>query len=205
MRSRIVRWIDWLQHTRVRRMGVQARIARTTRLARGFGVSFLVAPEERCYVEIGEEGSFNGRITFEARTGKVSIGDRCYVGAITIICRSGVTIGDDVAIAWGTMLYDHDSHSPDWRQRLPSLRHFHDYYDRADCYETIDWTHVRTAPIVIGDRAWIGSDALILKGVTIGEGAIVGARSVVTRDVAPYTIVAGNPARVVRELPEEMR
>ncbi len=53
-------------------------------------------------------------------------------------------------------------------------------------------------PIRIGNGAWIGAKAIILKGVTIGEGAIVGAGSVVTRDVAPYTIVAGNPARFIR-------
>ncbi|MEH2171306.1 DapH/DapD/GlmU-related protein [Nostoc sp.] len=55
-------------------------------------------------------------------------------------------------------------------------------------------------PILIGSNVWIGFDACILPGVTIGEGAIVGARSVVTQDVPPYTIVAGNPARVVRHL-----
>ena len=60
-------------------------------------------------------------------------------------------------------------------------------------------------PIVIKDKAWIGFNSIILKGVTIGEGAIVGAGSVVTKDVPPYTIVAGNPARIVREIPENER
>ena len=53
--------------------------------------------------------------------------------------------------------------------------------------------------IEIHDRAWIGSRVLILKGVTIGEGAVVAAGSVVTRNVPPFTIVGGNPARVIRE------
>jgi acetyltransferase-like isoleucine patch superfamily enzyme len=52
----------------------------------------------------------------------------------------------------------------------------------------------------IGRAAWIGFDACVLPGVTIGEGAVVGARSVVTADVEPFTIVAGNPARLVRRL-----
>jgi galactoside O-acetyltransferase len=59
---------------------------------------------------------------------------------------------------------------------------------------------VASAPIVICDRVWIGFDAVILKGVTVGEGAIVAARAVVTRDVEPYTVVAGNPAVLVRRL-----
>jgi len=56
------------------------------------------------------------------------------------------------------------------------------------------------APIVIGDDVFVGMDALVMKGVTIGEGAVVGAGSVVTQDVPSRTVVAGNPATVVREL-----
>jgi acetyltransferase-like isoleucine patch superfamily enzyme len=60
-------------------------------------------------------------------------------------------------------------------------------------------------PVTIGRNVWIGFDACVLPGVTIGEGAIVGARSVVAADVEPFTIVAGNPARVVRKLTAEER
>jgi acetyltransferase-like isoleucine patch superfamily enzyme len=60
-------------------------------------------------------------------------------------------------------------------------------------------------PVKINDRVWIGFNSIILKGVTIGEGGIVGAGSVVTKDVPPYTIVAGNPARVIREIPIDER
>ena len=62
-----------------------------------------------------------------------------------------------------------------------------------------------TAPIRICDYAWLGFDVVVLKGVTIGEGAIVGARAVVTKDVPPWTIAAGNPARVVKQIPLELR
>ena len=58
-------------------------------------------------------------------------------------------------------------------------------------------------PIRLHDNVWIGFDVCVLPGVTIGEGSIVGARSVVNADVPAYTIVAGNPARVIRELPRE--
>jgi galactoside O-acetyltransferase len=53
---------------------------------------------------------------------------------------------------------------------------------------------------MIGNKAWLGFDSAILKGVRIGEGAVVGAKSVVTKDVEPWTVVAGNPARVIRTL-----
>ena len=56
-----------------------------------------------------------------------------------------------------------------------------------------------TAPIIIGNLAWIGAKAIVLPGVTIGEGAVVGAGAVVTKDVEPWTVVGGNPARVVKK------
>ena len=57
----------------------------------------------------------------------------------------------------------------------------------------------RTRPLTIGDHVWIGTGAMVLGGVTIGDGAVVAAGSVVTKDVPGKVIVAGNPARVVRE------
>ncbi len=67
-----------------------------------------------------------------------------------------------------------------------------------------DWSRVHSAPVVIRSKAWIGARAIITKGVVIGEGGIVASGSVVTKDVPPFTIAVGNPARVIRELgPDE--
>ena len=184
----------------LRKRAVQVAIDPSTRLESGFGIDFLAAPEERRYVRIGACGMLNMKIVFESRQGKVEIGDRAYIGGGTIICREGVTIGNDVTMAWGVSIYDHNSNAFDWRQRAKTVKHFYDNYGKAGCYEAIDWTGVASAPIVIEDRVWIGFDAVILKGVRIGEGAVVGARAVVTRDVDPYTVVAGNPARMVKRL-----
>jgi acetyltransferase-like isoleucine patch superfamily enzyme len=62
------------------------------------------------------------------------------------------------------------------------------------------WELSETAPTIIEDVVWIGSNVLILKGVIVGEGAVVAKNSVVTKSVPPYTIVAGNPARIVKEI-----
>jgi acetyltransferase-like isoleucine patch superfamily enzyme len=191
---------NW-QHWRLLRHAVQVRMPASTRLLRRFSVNFLATPERRLYLQVGERCLINAAFTFESKEGAVSIGDRTYMGGDTcVISRNRVTIGNDVTMAWGITIYDHNSHSLDWRQRARVVEHFHRSYGTPACFEALDWTDVASAPIVIGDRAWIGFDAVILKGVTIGEGAIVAARSVVSRDVEPYTVVAGNPAVLVRRL-----
>jgi len=193
--------IGLAQRARLLQQRTQVHVDPTTRLMRRFGVSFLAPPELREYVRIGANGMLSARVIFESSSGSVQIGDRAYIGAdTTIISRNGVRIGNDVTMAWGITIYDHNSHSFDWRQRAKVVAHFREHYGTRTCFRDIDWTGVDSAPIVIQDRAWIGFGATILKGVTIGEGAIVGACSVVARNVEPYTVVAGNPAREVKRL-----
>jgi galactoside O-acetyltransferase len=110
-----------------------------------------------------------------------------------VIARK-IELGDDVVISWGVTIVDHNSHALTWADRRD------DVLDWARGRK--DWSNVLIAPVRIRDKVWIGFNAIILKGVTIGEGAIVAAGSVVTKDVPPYCIVAGNPARVVRVLSE---
>lgn len=181
--------------------GKNVQIDPSTRLLRHFGVSFLTKPDDRCYLRVGARCMLNARITFESKSGSVTIGDRAYIGPNTsIISRSGISIGNDVTMAWGITIYDHNSHAFDWVQRQKVVDHFYRNYGSPKCFDELDWTGVEAAPIVIEDRVWIGFGAVILKGVTIGRGAIVGACSIVSRDVEPYTIVAGNPARLVKTL-----
>jgi acetyltransferase-like isoleucine patch superfamily enzyme len=184
----------------LRKLRRQVAIPASTRLETGFGVDFLAAPQDRLYLRVGEQGMLNMKIVFESVEGKVEIGDRVYIGGGSIMSRSGVTIGNDVTMAWGVSIFDHNSNALDWRHRARTVKHFYDNYGKPGCYETLDWDGVGTAPITVGDKAWIGFDAVILKGVTIGEGAVVGARAVVTHDVEPYTVVAGNPARLVKRI-----
>lgn len=66
-----------------------------------------------------------------------------------------------------------------------------------------DSTRAEHSPVVIEDNVWIGEFAAILKGVTVGKGSIIGSHCVVTQDVPPYSIVVGNPARVVKTIPSE--
>lgn len=107
---------------------------------------------------------------------RLSIGERAVIGRYCLLdARGGIEIGDDVNIT---------SYC-----RLMTAKHLIDEPDFPDAY----------APIVIGRRAWVALGATILGGVTIGEGAVVAASATVTRDVPPFAIVAGVPAKVVGE------
>ena len=156
-------------------------------------------------IHIGKESMIGCEFIFESTQGCISVGNRTYIGNGTkLISRSSIEIGDDVTIAWGCYLYDHNSHSLDWVERHNDIKQqLLDLKDTENFVMNKNWSVVATAPIVICDKVWIGFEAVILKGVTVGEGAIVGARSVVTKDVEPWTVVAGNPARIVKKLKEE--
>jgi acetyltransferase-like isoleucine patch superfamily enzyme len=111
---------------------------------------------------------------------KVSINYDCHIG-----CVNRIEIGDRVLIASRVYISDHAHGAADYSdiETPPSKRLVHS-----------------KGPVVIEDDVWIGEGACILPGVRIGRNAIVGANAVVTRDVAPFTIVGGVPARVIRKL-----
>jgi acetyltransferase-like isoleucine patch superfamily enzyme len=123
---------------------------------------------------------------------EIVVGDHTFIGNSTLITASRIEIGDDVLISWGCTIVDHHSHSILWRERAMDVRN---WYEGKK-----DWSAVKIAPVRVGDKAWIGFNVIILAGVTIGEGAVVASGSIVTKDVAPYTVVAGSPARQVKEI-----
>lgn len=152
-------------------------------------------------VKVGEKTSVDACFIFEKNSGHVVIGDRCHIGCSTFISIDGIEIGNDVTIAWDCLFYDHNSHSLDWEKRQADiLDEYRGYQETGNMMQYKDWTDVVSKPIVIKDKVWIGMGATIMKGVTIGEGAVVAARSVVVKDVEPYTVVGGNPARVIKRI-----
>ena len=129
-------------------------------------------------------GFYTGSVYIEAGRPEsvVEIGDRTLLNN-DVCVRSegpGITIGRDGLFGTGVQIFDSDFHHTDRALRRSA-------------------THP-TDRVVIGDDVWVGANAMILKGVTIGDGAVVAAAAVVTRDVPARVVVAGNPARVVREL-----
>lgn len=153
-------------------------------------------------IKIGNNCMLNCDFIFESEKGEIEIGDRTFInGGTSLISRSKIKIGNDVTIAWGCTLYDHNSHSLDWQERQKDLeQQLNDYNNGLNFIKNKNWETVKSRPITIEDKVWIGFDCTILNGVNIGEGAIVGAKSVVRENVEPYTIVAGNPAVVIKKL-----
>lgn len=150
---------------------------------------------------IAKDCIIGGSFIFESSEGYVTIGEHTFIGGSTFISRSSITIGNNVTIAWGATFYDHDSHSLDYKERRKDISdELDDIRNGRNFIANKNWNVVKSKPIKICDDAWIGMNCIILKGVTIGEGAIVGAGSVVTKDVPAWTVVAGNPAKVVKTL-----
>ena len=134
--------------------------------------------------EIGKNVVFHFRTEVRGLH-RLKIGDGTIIGDNALLAaQRGLTIGKNVNLSSNVSIYSgaHDHRDPYFRS-----------------------TPATTHPVNIGDRVWIGSNAIILTGVNIGEGAVVCAGAVVTKDVEPYAVVAGIPAKKVNERPHDLR
>jgi acetyltransferase-like isoleucine patch superfamily enzyme len=160
------------------RLRGRARVPFSVRL-RG-RVQFLGCGE----VVLGEGVGLNGTVVaIELATytsGRIEIGHQTFINyGSSIAARASVKIGSHCHLGHYTFVMDNDQHGVIKRMELP-----------------------RSDPVVIEDHVWIGSKAVILPGVRIGSRAVIGAGSIVTKDIPPRCVAAGNPARVIRHLAE---
>ncbi|GHT41654.1 hypothetical protein AGMMS49965_11800 [Bacteroidia bacterium] len=157
----------------------------------------LRATEDKIYLTVGEDCVIAGTINLQR--GQMKIGDRVMVNeGTTFYCTDNITIGNDVMFSWGCTIVDSNMHSTDSRERLKDTATAREKIENHTMGQDMDWSVIKCAPVVIKDKAWIGFQSIIMKGVTIGEGAIVAAGSVVTKDVPDYAVVGGNPAVVLK-------
>jgi acetyltransferase-like isoleucine patch superfamily enzyme len=187
--------LDYLIQKLMRRatcqLGRGASLGRTARIRN-------IANDDSC-IRVGQNSIIQGELLVFAHGGRITLGDWCYVGEHTRIWSArSITIGDRVLISHGVNMFDSLTHPLDAKARHQQFRKIakHGHPREIDLDER---------PVEICDDAWIGAGAFVMRGVTIGEGAIVAAASVVTDNVAPRCIVAGNPARVLRELDADER
>lgn len=120
--------------------------------------------------------AFHGTTISVQGGGYMTIGNCLINNKCAIMCRKQISIGNNTDIAAGVLIQDYDGHV-----LLPNTR------------------ETSALPISIGNNVWIGANSVILKGVTIGEGAVVAAGSIVTKDVPPKCLVGGVPAKIIRE------
>lgn len=161
----------------------------------GVGFRLELTPDSKlphldnCALELGDRVRINARTTFQGACNAparavISIGNDSYLGSRVVLRAGlGIRIGSHVLIASNCILTGDPGHPLDPIARRTKAA------PREDLRE-----------IVVGDDVWIAEGATILGGVTIGDGAVIGAHAVVTKDVAARTVVAGNPAKVVKTL-----
>ncbi len=164
--------------------------------------SIILSPRSNCIsqnknnIRLGHHCLIFGTLQSQY-DGKITIGDNtCIFNDSLVGSVCDIKIGDCVIISNNVKIYDNNNHptDPDIRMEMSRNGFFGDAWT---------WRHADYAPVVIEDNVWIGERSTILKGVTVGRGSIIASNSVVTKDVPPYTIVAGNPARVVKKLRDE--
>jgi acetyltransferase-like isoleucine patch superfamily enzyme len=142
------------------------------------GVRFLIGPRAR--VEIGPGTWLRTDLgpvviaVFEGAT--LTLGADCFLNACHLSCKERVTLGRRAWVGPGSRIFDADQH--DFDAEHPE----------------------RHAPVSIGDHVWVASDVTVLRGVTIGDHAVIGARSVVTKDVPPHRVAVGAPATLHGEV-----
>lgn len=139
-----------------------------------------------------EDGCRIGGILQSQNNGKIVFKKRSLIcSGAQIQCSNYVVIGEGSQIASNTKIVDNNNHPVNPKDRWLL------YLSPRDTSKRI-WKYSDSAPIIIGKNVWIGSDARICKGVTIGDGAIIAANAVVTKSCPPNCIMAGNPAKVVK-------
>ena len=140
--------------------------------------------------------------------GSLTIGDRCIIGSnFRLYCKDHVVLGEAVLISWNVFIADYEAHPIEPDERRRQIQHIHDSFfpsfrrreplsGPTEAYQS----KFTARPVTIGNNVWIGANATILKGVEIGDDSVVATAAVVTKDVPPRSVMAGNPARVVRTL-----
>ena len=143
-------------------------------------------------INLGHDVRIKG-ILISEYGGKITMGDHCTIGKNSnIYSVENVSIGAYTAISRNVSISDNNNHpvNPEDRKIIRVT---------PDGSVERSWKYADHKPIIVGENCWIGEYSRICKGVTIGEGSIVAANAVVTKDVPPFSIVAGNPARIVKE------
>jgi acetyltransferase-like isoleucine patch superfamily enzyme len=132
-----------------------------------------------------------GRITIGSRSVFMNAGSR---SVLHTELDASIDLGDNILINSGVSIYSASAVTIGSHTRIASLVGISD----TNSHEVMPGEGIRVSPVTIGIDVWIGRGAIVLPGCNIGDGAVIGAGAVVTKDVRPYSVVVGNPAREIR-------
>ena len=153
-------------------------------------------PRAGIALQIGDHVSCYSGCSFAiGPSGFCSVGDYSLLNGALVMCEERVEIGSNCLISWNVGIADSDFHPID-----PALRRLDSLALAPFLKDRPARPKIGTRPVIIGDNVWIGMNALILKGVTIGENSVVAGGAVVTKPVPANVVVAGNPARIVKRI-----
>ena len=144
-------------------------------------------------IKIGSKTTIAGELYIFNYGGRIEIGNYCDIGENSkIFSGEGILIGNNVLISYNVTISDTNAHEieSDLREK--------GYLQLIEQGHPKEKGVIRTSPIIIEDNVWINFNVTILKGVTIGKGSVVSANSFVVKDVPEYSVVAGNPAKVIK-------
>ena len=147
---------------------------------------------DKSKIRIGNNCHIRGHLLVMKHGGDIEIGNYCFVGPQTNIWSAeSIKIGDRVLISHNVNIHDNIAHPLDSTERHEDFVHI-----RTIGFQ--EKVNIPSKAIIIEDDVWIGFNATILKGVTIGAGAIIGANTIITKDVPSYAVVVGNPPRIIK-------
>jgi len=157
------------------RIKIDGKLSLNTNCMKQNGRSTILRIDENAEMLVrGNFDVFYGGDIICFKKSRLIIGSGFCNSNVTIRCTKSIKIGNDVAIAHNVTIMDSDAHN------------------------IIQYDHKKTKPVIIGNHVWIGSRAMILKGVKVGDGAVIAAGAIVTKDVPANSLVAGTPARVLQ-------
>ena len=177
------------------RLPANMEVGKDVYIETSYGFSGFFSEENPGLVFGDGAGAYNLTTFLVQPAGRVSIGSYSCLNGTVVICSDRISIGAHCLMSWGVVLTD-TWLSPDSTtasRRLILRAAADDSLRRLPCVS-------EPQPITVQDNVWVGFNAVILPGVTLGQGCIVGCNTVVSKDVPPYAVVVGNPARIVRFL-----
>lgn len=153
--------------------------------------------QKHAYLKIGDNCVINGTFVFEREGAKIEIGSNTFIGGGLFVATENIKIGDNVMFSWGCTVSDTNAHSLKWEERENDVREWKQGLDEGKEGEYKNWVNVKSKPILIENKCWIGFNSIILKGVILAEECVVGAGSVVTKSFKKGSVIGGNPASII--------